>query len=157
METGPSKISWRTWWICAALFEWEQRSLRWYRAGLQGEVPKTPDEDYNWRELPALNHAIYESYKDLSLQEVEVAYVNSYEETMAVLDQMTEEELFTPNYYPWTGNHLLAVYVDANTASHLRNALRVSLGQQVDSGVRQTHRWRCGVKRLVEQIIHLDI
>ena len=105
------------------LFEWEQRVLRWYRAGLQGEVPKTPDEDYNWRELPALNHAIYETFKDWSLQRVEEVFEKSFEETMTALDHMTEEELFAPNYYPWTEKHLLAVYVNANTASHLRSAL----------------------------------
>ena len=115
--------------ILAHLVEWEQRGLRWYRAGLQGEVPKTPDEDYNWRELPALNHAIYETFKDWSLQRVEEVFEKSFEETMTALDHMTEEELFAPNYYPWTEKHLLAVYVNANTASHLRSALWVSLGQ----------------------------
>ena len=147
VEAGPSKISWPTWLICAALFEWEQRSLHWYRAGLQGEVPKTPDEEYNWPELPALNHAIYESYKDWSLEDVEQAFEASFEETMQVLDAMTECELFSPNQYEWTGNNLLRDYVNSSTASHLRIALRVSLGQQVDPRIRQTHRSRSDVRR----------
>lgn len=114
--------------ILAHLVEWEQRGLRWYRAGLQGEVPKTPDEDYNWRELPALNHAIFEAYRDWPLQEIEGVYAQSYEETLAALDQMTEAELFTPNTYPWTGNSLLRDYVNANTASHYRWASKLIRG-----------------------------
>ncbi len=114
--------------ILAHLVEWKQRGLRWYLAGLQGEVPKTPDEAYNWRELPALNHAIFETYKDWSLEDVEQAYEASYAETMQVLDEMTEEELFTPNQYEWTGNNLLRDYVNANTASHYRWASKLIRG-----------------------------
>jgi hypothetical protein len=33
---------------------------------------------------------------------------------------MSDEELFTPNFYAWTGNSLLRDFVNANTASHYR-------------------------------------
>lgn len=111
--------------ILAHLVDWEQRGLRWYRAGLQGEVPKTPDDHFNWRELPALNHSIYQKYQDWPLSEVEGAYQQSFQETMEALDQMSEEELFTPNLYSWTGNSLLRDYVNANTASHYRWASKL--------------------------------
>lgn len=106
--------------ILSHLVDWEQRGLRWYRAGLRGEVPKTPDENYNWRQLPALNHEIYLKYEDLSLHEVREKYEASFEETMAQIDGMSEEELFTPGYFEWTGKSLLRDYVNANTASHYR-------------------------------------
>lgn len=106
--------------ILSHLVDWEQRGLRWYRAGLKGDVPKTPDEKYNWRQLPALNHEIYLRHKDLSLAEVRKNFAESFGEMMAAIDTMTEEELFKPNYYEWTGNGLLRDYVNANTASHYR-------------------------------------
>jgi hypothetical protein len=106
--------------ILSHLVDWEQRGLRWYRAGLRGEVPKTPDENYNWRQLPALNLAIYQRYKDLSLGEVRQKFKASFEEMIAALDGMTQEELFTPKAYEWTGNGLLRDYVNANTAAHYR-------------------------------------
>lgn len=114
--------------ILAHLVDWEQRGLRWYRSGLQGEVPKTPDEQYNWRELPALNNAIYENYRDWSLKDIKLVFEKTYEETLMVLEQMTEEELFTPNFYQWTGNSLLRDYVNANTASHYRWASKLIRG-----------------------------
>ena len=106
--------------ILSHLVDWEQRCLRWYRAGLKGEVPKTPDDHYNWRQLPALNQEIYQKNKDLSLAEVRKNFQETFTETMAAIDGMTEEELFTPHYYEWTGNSLLRDYVNANTASHYR-------------------------------------
>jgi hypothetical protein len=111
--------------ILAHLVDWEQRGLRWYRAGLRGEVPKTPDENYNWQQLPALNNEIYERYKDLSLEEVRKLFADSFEEMMTAIDGMSEEELFTPHYYQWTGNSLLRDYVNANTSAHYRWATRL--------------------------------
>jgi len=111
--------------ILSHLVDWEQRGLRWYRAGLRGEVPRTPDENYNWRQLPALNHEIYLKYKDLSLTEVKKNFEESFAEMMDSIDGMSEEELFTPKYYEWTGNSLLRDYVNANTASHYRWASKL--------------------------------
>jgi len=114
------KWSWSVKDILAHLVDWERRGLIWYRAGLRGEVPKPPDEKYNWRQTPALNHAIYLKHKDVSLAEILEMYERVFDETMAALAGMTEEELFTPNVYEWTGKHLLATYVSANTAAHYR-------------------------------------
>jgi uncharacterized protein (TIGR03083 family) len=111
--------------ILSHLVDWEQRGLGWYRAGLRGEVPKTPDDNYNWRQLPSLNQAIYERCKDLSLAEVRQKFKASFEEMMAVIDGMTEEELFTPRAYKWTGNGLLRDFIDANTAAHYRWATKL--------------------------------
>lgn len=106
--------------ILSHLVDWEQRGLRWYQAGLKGEVPKTPDANFNWRQLPALNHEIYLKHKDLSLAEVRKNFEGSFTEMMAAIDTMSDEELFTPNFYAWTGNSLLRDFVNANTASHYR-------------------------------------
>ena len=85
--------------ILAHLVDWERRGLRWYRAGLRGEVPKLPDENYNWRQTPDLNHAIYLKYKDLPLEEILKIYKTTHQETMKALEGMSEEDLFNPNVY----------------------------------------------------------
>jgi len=125
MEIPGACEKWSVKDILSHLTDWEQRCLSWYQAGLRGEVPKTPDENYNWRQLPALNQEIYKKYKDHSLGEVRRAFEESFIEMMAALDQMSEEELFNPGYYAWTGNGLLRDFVNANTASHYRWATRL--------------------------------
>jgi len=111
--------------ILAHLVDWEQRGLRWYQAGLRDETPKLPDENYNWRQLPDLNHAIYLKYKDLSLDEILKKYRVSFKETMEAIDGMSEGDLFTPEVFTWTGKHTLATYVNANTAAHYRWASKL--------------------------------
>ena len=125
MEIPGACEKWSVKDILSHLTDWEQRCLRWYRAGLRGEVLKTPDENYNWRQLPALNHEIYSIHKDLSLEEVRVNFKESFKEMMAAIDEMTDEELFTPQFYKWTGNGLLRDFVNANTASHYRWASKL--------------------------------
>jgi hypothetical protein len=111
---------WRVQDILTHLVDWERRVLNWYQAGLRGEVPKTPDEDYNWRQLPALNQAIYERYFDLSLAEARQLFKDSYAATLAAIQDMPEEDLFTPNRFAWTGNSLLRDYLNSCTAAHYR-------------------------------------
>ena len=125
MELAGACEKWSVKDILSHLVDWEQRCLRWYRAGLEDEVPKTPDENYNWRQLPELNHEIYLKYKDLCLEEVRENFQASFTEMMTTIDGMTGEELFTPHFYDWTANSKLLGYVNANTAAHYRWATRL--------------------------------
>jgi len=125
MENPGACEKWSVKDILSHLTDWEQRGLRWYRAGLRGEVPTTPDENFNWRQLPALNQAIYEKHKEKSLAQVREDNEAFFKEFMAEIDKMTDEELFTPHYFEWTGNGLLRDYVNANTASHYRWASKL--------------------------------
>ena len=125
MELTGACEKWSVKDILSHLVDWEQRCLGWYRAGLVGEVPRIPDQKYNWRQLSALNHDIYLKNKDLGLEEVLERYKDSFEEMMGVINGLSEEELFTSNYYEWTGKGLLRDYFDANTASHYRWASKL--------------------------------
>lgn len=111
---------WRVQDILTHLVDWEKRVLNWYQAGLRGEVPKTPDEHYNWRELPALNQEIYEKYYDMSLEDVRQLFEDSYSTMLAAIKAMPEEDLFTPNRFAWTGSSLLRDYLNSCTAAHYR-------------------------------------
>jgi hypothetical protein len=112
--------AWRVQDILTHLVDWEKRVLDWYQAGLRGEVPKTPDEHYNWRQLPALNQEIYEKYDDLTVAEAQELFEGSYETTLAAVKQMPEEDLFTPERFAWTKGSLLRDYVNSCTAAHYR-------------------------------------
>ena len=111
---------WRVQDILTHLVDWEGRVLGWYQAGLQGETPKTPDEQYNWRQLPALNQAIYEKYFNLSLDKARKVFEESYREIISAVYAMPEEDLFSPERFEWTGSSLLRDYVNSCTAAHYR-------------------------------------
>jgi hypothetical protein len=104
--------------ILAHLVDWEQRLIGWYQAGLRGEVPDTPAPGMSWRDLPELNRQGVERHKDESLEKVMEDFRTSYQQVMKLVEGMSEEEIFTPGRYAWTGKSGLISWIAANTYRH---------------------------------------
>ncbi|MBK7317213.1 DinB family protein [Candidatus Villigracilis affinis] len=63
--TQPNMIGeWAAKDVLSHLMEWEQMVMAWYAAGVKGKTPAVPSEEYNWGQLPQLNHAIYLKHRD---------------------------------------------------------------------------------------------
>lgn len=106
--------------VLAHLIEWEQMVIKWYETGVKGKVPAVPSEEFNWGQLPQLNHAIYLKHRDRSLEDIQKEFKSSYKKIMKLIDFIPEKELFTRGQYPWTRNNLLAAYFASATSSHYR-------------------------------------
>jgi uncharacterized protein (TIGR03083 family) len=122
--------------VLAHLTEWEQMVLGWYATGLRGETPALPAEGYKWSQLPALNQHIHEKHRDRPLADVLEGFRASYDQIMALVESLSEEELFTPGRYAWARTNALASYIVSCTSSHyhwarteLRKGLRAREGQ----------------------------
>jgi hypothetical protein len=110
--------------ILAHLVDWEQRFIGWYKAGQKGEIPETPAPGFTWRELPKLNQQGYERHKDQPLEQVMERFDGSYREILALVEGMSEKEIFEVKYYAWTGDSALLPWIAANTSSHYNWACR---------------------------------
>jgi uncharacterized protein (TIGR03083 family) len=106
--------------VLAHLYEWQQMFFGWYEAGLRGETPALPGRGYKWNQLPALNHEIYLAYRDAPLDDVLARFHDSHRRTMALVEALSEEDLFAHGGFEWLGKHSLAVFINANTGSHYR-------------------------------------
>jgi hypothetical protein len=106
--------------VLAHLIEWEQMVIRWYQAGTKRKVPAVPSEEFNWAQLPQLNHTIYLRYCDVDLAEIQKQFRASYKKVMKTIESIPEQELFTKGQYKWTRNNLLAAYFVSATSSHYR-------------------------------------
>ncbi|HEY46856.1 MAG: hypothetical protein AMJ88_06870 [Anaerolineae bacterium SM23_ 63] len=104
--------------ILAHLVDWEQRLIGWYQAGLRGAVPETPGPGMSWRDIPTLNQRGYEKHQDDPLDLVMENFQRSYQETLRLVEGMSEEEIYSPGYYKWTGKSSLYSYIAANTFRH---------------------------------------
>jgi hypothetical protein len=104
--------------ILAHLVDWEQRLIGWYQAGLRGDVPATPAPGMSWRDLPTLNQRGYEKHQDDPLDLVMENFQRSYQETLRLVEGMSEEEIYSAGYYEWTGKSSLYSYIAANTFRH---------------------------------------
>jgi uncharacterized protein (TIGR03083 family) len=119
--------------VIAHLYEWQQMFFRWYEAGLRGETPAVPAEGYKWNQLPALNQAIYERYRDMPLEDVLKAFEASHAKTLALVESLSDETLTTPGLYPWMNQNSLIAYLAANGSSHYvwaRTEMRKGLGKK---------------------------
>ena len=119
--TQPNIVgNWSTKDILGHLVEWEQMVVKWYQAGIKGKVPAVPSEEYNWGQLPQLNHAIFLKHRDRDLADIQKNFKTSYKTIMKTIQNIPEKELFTRGHFAWTRNNTLAAYFVSATSSHYR-------------------------------------
>jgi hypothetical protein len=106
--------------VLAHLAEWQRMCLDWYHAGLHGETPHLPAEGFKWSQMPALNQKIFEKYRDQPLEFVQDLFRSTHRQMLGVVEGLSQEEIFKPGKYSWTGNNALSSYVIPNTSSHYR-------------------------------------
>jgi len=104
--------------ILAHLAAWEQLFLGWYQAGLRGETPQIPAPGITEKNFHQLNQQIFEKNRILSLEDVEAEFTASYQQILALVQKLPEDDIFLPGRYAWTGKHRLADYIAPNTCSH---------------------------------------
>ncbi|MBC8507130.1 MAG: ClbS/DfsB family four-helix bundle protein [Chloroflexi bacterium] len=110
--------------VLAHLFEWEQMVLGWLATGQRGDTPNVPAEGYKWNQLPALNEEIRQKHLQRTLDEIQVMFDESYQQTIQTIAGHSEETLFTSGLYPWMNKNTLAAYFTSCTSSHYRWALK---------------------------------
>ncbi|MHA2143097.1 MAG: ClbS/DfsB family four-helix bundle protein [Candidatus Thorarchaeota archaeon] len=117
----PSVIAeWSVKDIMAHLFDWEQRFLGWYEAGLRGEVPETPAPGLKWSQLRILNQQVFEKHQNRTLADVKAEFQSSYERLLNTVNGIPEEDMYEVGRFAWTGNGNIAGFILANSASHYR-------------------------------------
>ncbi len=104
--------------VLAHLVEWEQLFLEWYRCGIEGASPAIQPVGMGRTAIDQLNRGFYERSRLCPLPEVLADFNASYPEILGTVQAISEEEMFTPGRYAWTGRFVLADYIAANTCSH---------------------------------------
>lgn len=118
-KTAPDVVGvWSVKDVLAHLFAWQQMVLDWYETGKRGETPIVPHPDYNWRQIPDLNQHIYETYRDVRLEDITAQFEASHQKTLQTIESISNAELFTANVYAWTKTTTLGSYFTSATSSH---------------------------------------
>jgi hypothetical protein len=104
--------------VLAHLIEWEQMVLGWHAAGLRGETPELPAPGFKWNQTPALNQHIYEKHRDRHLDDVLAQFQASHKEILGVIQNLSNDELFTAGRFAWTKKNTLGTYFVSATSSH---------------------------------------
>jgi hypothetical protein len=105
--------------------EWGRMMLSWYTEAKAGGTPAVPSASFKWNQLSELNAEIHARFRDTSLAEIEAEFTRVHDELFDLISQLTDEELFTKKYYPFTGSSDLAAYFNSATAAHYRSAAKL--------------------------------
>ncbi|MGD6873715.1 ClbS/DfsB family four-helix bundle protein [Sutcliffiella horikoshii] len=100
------------------LYEWHAMLERWYREGMDGDIPLMPAPGYKWRNIGLLNMRTWENYQEVSLNQAIKKLKLSHERVMDLIRSHTNEEIMTKKYYKWTKTSNLYSYFAANTSDH---------------------------------------
>ncbi len=110
--------------VLCHLYEWHLMMERWYADGMAGKKPAIPKEGYTWKTLPEMNRVIWAQYKGTGSKDAINLLKKSHKKIMALIEKHSDEELFTPKQYPWTGTTSLGAYFISSTSSHYDWALK---------------------------------
>lgn len=91
---------------------------RWYREGMDEDIPSMPAPGYTWRTISMLNKQIRENYQDVTINQAVKKLRCSHERVMKLIESHTDEEIMTKKYYKWTKTSNLYSYFAANTFKH---------------------------------------
>ena len=100
------------------LYEWHAMLERWYKEGMDGDIPFMPAPGYKWNTIKLLNLKIWENYQDVTLNQAIKKLKLSHKRVMGLIQLHTNEEIMTKKYYKWTNTSNLYSYFVANTSNH---------------------------------------
>ncbi len=106
------------------LYEWHAMLERWYREGMDGDIPFMPAPGYKWRSIKQLNILIWENYQDVTLNQAIKKLKLSHQRVMELINSHSNEEIMTKKYYRWTKTTNLHTYFAENTFKHYSWAIK---------------------------------
>ncbi|CCK18689.1 ClbS/DfsB family four-helix bundle protein [Lactococcus laudensis] len=106
------------------LYEWHQLLLNWVAANQNGKATPFLPAPYNWKNYAQMNQAFWEKHQTTSLEDAKNMLNTSHSEVMALANTFSNAELFTKQYFSWTGTSSLGAYFVSATSSHYDWAMK---------------------------------
>ncbi len=110
--------------VLVHLYEWHQLLLKWTRSNISGQAANFIPEPYNWKTYMQMNMELWKQNQHIPLEEAKSMLRGSHAEVIKLIDNFTDEELFTKKFFPWTGTTNLGSYCISATSSHYDWAIK---------------------------------
>lgn len=106
------------------LYEWHQLLLNWVNSNRSGNQANFLPEPYNWKTYPQMNLEFWLKHQVTSLSHSIELLNQSHLDCKHLIDQFSDEELFTKKFFSWTGSTTLGSYCVSATSSHYQWAIK---------------------------------
>jgi len=110
--------------VLVHLYEWHLLFINWVVANQSGNSINFLPEPYNWKTYPQMNIEIWQKHQNTPLEQAITLLENSHAEALKLIDSFSNEELFTKQYFSWTGASTLGGYSVGSTSSHYDWAIK---------------------------------
>ena len=107
------------------LYEWHQLLLNWIAAndntpvnsGEKSGQPFIP-EPYSWKTYGDMNVALWEKHQKTSLTDARKLFETSHQAVLKLLDNYSNEQLFSRGVYPWVNTELGSYFVSVRPSHY---------------------------------------
>lgn len=110
--------------ILVHLYEWHLLLLNWIKDNISGEHKPFLPEPYNWKTYPTMNVEFWKKHQSTPLTEAKAKLKESHKDVMALIETLSNEQLFAKGVFDWTGTSTLGAYCVSATASHYDWAIK---------------------------------
>jgi len=110
--------------VLVHLYEWHRLLLDWTAANLNGEPKPFLPEPYNWKTYGDMNVEFWEKHQTTTYENAVSMLRDSHNKVMALIDSLSDDELFSKKHFPWTGTTNLGSYFISTTSSHYDWAIK---------------------------------
>lgn len=101
----------------AHISAWERMFISWLDALMRGERPDRPaNMTEEW--VNDTNARIHAEHRDDTLDDVRAESLASHEAILALIDRLSEAELFDPQHFPWARGRDMAPWLRGNADEH---------------------------------------
>ncbi len=110
--------------ILIHLYEWHRLATNWVTKNKAGEKADFLPKPYTFKTTADMNVKFWEKHQNTVYEKSVEMLKGSHNELMKVIDEFTEEELFTKKYFDWTGTTSVGSYLVSATSSHYDWAIK---------------------------------
>ena len=110
--------------VLVHLYEWHQLLLRWTESNLNGSNEPFLPAPYNWKNYGDMNVEFWKKHQTTAYDDAVSMLSDSHNKVMALIDSLTNEELFEKKHFPWTGTTNVGSYCISATSSHYDWAMK---------------------------------
>jgi len=110
--------------VLVHLYEWHRLLLDWVENNRRGERKPFLPAPYNWKTYPTMNVGFWEKHQGTPLVDAKAKLKESHKDVMALIETLSNDELFAKGSFDWTGTSTLGSYCVSATASHYDWAIK---------------------------------
>ena len=110
--------------VLVHLYEWHRLLLDWTAANFGGETKSFLPAPYTWKTYGDMNAAFWEKHQSTSYADAAAMLRESHGKVMALIESLSDEELFEKQHFSWTGTTNIGSYCISVTASHYDWAMK---------------------------------